>query len=524
MAREIKTAKAIGVVTILTVISRLFSLWNTQAYLTYFGTGPYMEIYSFALSLPLIVFNGIGTALTVIVIPIFSGYIAKNDEQRAFQFIHKIITISTVTTLALTTIGIAISPLIIYLTRFKTIDFKFGVIALSIMFPVMIFYGLNYIFQGILQSYGKFNMPAIVSIPYSITVILYVYLLGSKFGVKGLLIATFIGLSMQALILIPSVMKQGYRYKFSFDYKDADIKKALKLVIPVLIGTSAYQINMMFGYFLSTQYPTGIVILTTVFNLTMTTIFSYVYSITSVYFPKLSMLAAKDDINGFRTSVSDIIKLLIFSLLPIAVGFSLTGTQIIDIIYGYRKFTPDDVRSAGIIMGLYSLGIIGIGLKEVIDRAFYSLKDTRTPMLNGVIIAAVNIVFSVILVNFMGFSGIALGYSISVLTGGSILLYLICKKLNGLDFGGIITSFIKVGISCAIMALVVISINSYMPSLSDQPTLLFKAIRLFVPVTVGIVVYGVSTLALGVNEAKKVYMGIRTRAQSMWLLCRNNCK
>lgn len=515
MAQETGTAKAIGVVTILTVISRLFSLWNTQAYLTHFGTGPEMEMYSFSLSLPLVIFNGIGTALTVAVIPIFSGYIGKNDEGRAFKFTNNMITVSFISTLVLSLIGILVSPVIIYFTRFKYIDFGFGVFALSVMFPVIIFYGLNYIFQGMLQSCEKFNMPAIVSIPYSVIVIAYVYLLGNRFGVKGLLIATFIGLSMQALILIPPIMKQGYRYKFSFDYKDEDVRKAFKLMGPVVVGTLAYQINTLFGHFLSTKYSTGIVILTMVFNLTMTTVFSYVYSITSVYFPRLSVLAANNDIDGFRNSLSGIIRVLIFSLLPAAVGFSITGKYIIDLIYGYKKFTPADVNSAAVVMILYSLGIIGIGLKEVLDRAFYSLKDTKTPMVDGVIVAAVNIAATLILVNFVGFWGIALGYSISVLVGGFALLCKMSKKIGGLDFSDIINCFVKVGISCAVMAAAVWVINSWMAAVIVQGSLFYKAIRLFVPVTAGVIAYGMATLALRVDEAQKVYNAVKARIGSL---------
>lgn len=71
------------------------------------------------------------------------------------------------------------------------------------MMPVMLFYGLNYIFQGILQSRGKYGFPAFVSVPSSLVVIFYVFALGDKYGITGLLIATFFGLSLQALILIP---------------------------------------------------------------------------------------------------------------------------------------------------------------------------------------------------------------------------------------------------------------------------------------------------------------------------------
>lgn len=516
MRKEGGTARAVGIVTILMVVSRLFSLWNTQAYLTHFGTGPYMEMYSFALSLPLVVFNGLGTALTVVVIPIFAGYLGNNNEHKAFKFLNNIISISLIATLTLSAVGIAVSPLVIWFTRFKDIDFGFGVFALAIMFPVIVFYGLNYILQGVLQSYGKYNMPAIVSIPYSLTVIAYVYLLGDRFGVKGLLIATFIGLSLQALILVPPVLRQGYRHRFSFEYGDEDVRKSFGLIVPVLIGTSAYQINMLFSNMLSTAYPTGIVILTTVYNLTLMTVLAYVYSITSVYFPKFSMLAAKGDMDGFRSSVNTVIRALVFSLLPVAVGFSLTGRLIIDLIYGYGKFTPADVDSAGVVMMLYSAGIIGIGLKEVIDRAFYSLNNTKTPMLNGVLVVVINIASALILVRFMGFWGIALAYSLSVLTGGFALVYRISKKVGSIGIRSIAESFVKVGLSCAAMAAAVITVQMFTGHIVSGNIVIDKLIRLLIPVVTGIVAYTAAVLAIGVREAREIFRLVKKKAFALF--------
>ncbi|MGI6450093.1 MAG: murein biosynthesis integral membrane protein MurJ [Desulfitobacteriia bacterium] len=497
------TIKAVGTVTLLTVLAKLFSLWNTQTYLTHFGTGPYVEMYTLALSLPLIIFNGLGTALTVVVIPIFAGYLGKSEEGKAHAFLNNLISLMVLATIILSLVGIALSPTIIKFTRFGQIDAGFGAFALAVMFPIIIFYSLNYILQGVLQSYQKYNMPAIVSIPYSLTVILYVYLLGDKFGVRGLVIATFIGLSLQALILIPPARRQGYRYRPSFNYQNEDIRKAFSLMLPVIFGTAAYQVNMLFGNLLATGFPSGIVILTTVYNLTLVMSLSYIYSLTAVYFPRFSVLAAKNDLEGIGQNLTTLLKVLIFTLLPAAVGLSLIGEELIDLIYGYGKFTPADVKAAGLVMALYSLGIIGIGLKEVIDRVFYSLQDTKTPILNGVLVAATNISVTLILIRFLEFKGIALGYSISVLAGGLMMLYLSGRRLKNLDYSQILSLLLKTGLACLIMALAVILTAKGTASLWPGTAVHWKFIRLILPVTAGGVTYFLAAYFLGIKEAKE---------------------
>ncbi|MCL1852589.1 MAG: hypothetical protein FWF88_06090 [Peptococcaceae bacterium] len=116
--------------------------------------------------------------------------------------------------------------------------------------PIMFFYGLNYIFQAILQSQWRFKLPALVSLPSSLVVIIYVCVLGRVFAVTGLLFASLLGLSLQALILVPAVIKVGYRYRFRLELSP-DIKLALKLSVPTFISVVAYQVNILFNYCLS---------------------------------------------------------------------------------------------------------------------------------------------------------------------------------------------------------------------------------------------------------------------------------
>jgi putative peptidoglycan lipid II flippase len=245
------TTKTIGIVMIITVFSRLLSLASSMVYTTYYGINLEMDIYSYAIQLPNIIFTSLGNALVYIVIPIFAGYIGTGHKERAFRFADNVITISSLFTLALSLVGMAVSPAILMLTRFRNQGYDFALTSLRIMFPVMIFYALSFIFQGMLQSLGRYNMPAIISIPSSVVIILYVFLFGDSYGVKGLLIATFLGLMLQALILVPSIIKTGYRYKPAFEFRNKDVKDALRLTPPVLVSASAYQLNMLFNTTLS---------------------------------------------------------------------------------------------------------------------------------------------------------------------------------------------------------------------------------------------------------------------------------
>lgn len=132
-------AKTVGSVMIIMIFSRLLAFFSNLIYVTNFGANTRMDIFTFSLNIPNIIFTSLGTALTTIVIPIFAAHIADNNHKKAFYFADNVLSLSIVFTMGLAILGIMLSPFIISLTRFKNEDYGFALMALCIMLPVMIF-------------------------------------------------------------------------------------------------------------------------------------------------------------------------------------------------------------------------------------------------------------------------------------------------------------------------------------------------------------------------------------------------
>jgi len=533
------TARTVGIVMIIMVLSRLLSLGSVIVYTSFFGTESIeINIYSYALQFPNIVFTVFGTALTTVVIPIFASNLESGDKKRAYKFADNVISLATTFTLILALVGILLAPLFPLFTKYSENEnaYNFAVMALRIMFPIMIFYALNYIFQGILQSMGKFNMPAFVTIPSSVIQIGYVLLLGHKYGVKGLLIATFIALSTQALILIPPLLTTDYKYRPSFKYKDEDIRKAIRLMIPIIIGSSAYPLNLFFNATIAANIGNGdkVTILTLVQQLVTYAVLAFIYSVTAVAFPKFSALASKNDIGEFKNSVVKVLTSMFYFLLPATAGFILVRKELLNLIVGWNKFTPENVEFASVLLSFYALGVVGMGVKEVVDRAFYSLKDTKAPAIIGVIVMVVNVSISLILLRFIGAYGIPIAYSVSILTGAAVLTIMLRKKIGA--FGGkkLGKVIIKIILSCIVMTLVILplmmvfnkfsfradlivgAIKYIIPDISADAIALMheltdRAIKLIVPAALGALVYFVSTYLLKVDEAVDVFKKLKAK-------------
>lgn len=486
---------SISYVMLIMIFSRLLALVSTQVYMSFFGASDlYLNIYSYAISIPNIIFTCFGTALSTVVIPIYAGYIAQDNKESAKSFADTLITVTTVFTGLLVLVGIAISPI---LPRFTSLgDYHFAVRALMIMMPAMLFYGLNYIFQGILQSHGKYGWPAFVSVPSSLVVILYVIFLGDRFGVLGLLVATLIGLSLQAFILIPPLVRTGYRYKATFSLRNQDMRAALKMTLPVLLGVSAYQMNMFYNTTMIANFPGMVTLLTYVQNLTLYLVLAFAYSITAVIYPKLTSFAAVDDMDSYKETLRKILGTIIILLVPVTFGFISVRQELLQLITQWGKVTESDVAAAAGLLCMYSIGILGIGLKEVLDRAFYALRETKLPAINGFFIMIVNIVLSQILMRHMGAFGIPLAYSVASLAGTVVLLFFLKRKIG--PFGkGLGTVLLKSLFAAAVMLAFVVALGGYLKGALPGDTLVLRLVRLGLPCLSGVLIYGIFALILG---------------------------
>lgn len=503
-------AGTVSYVMIIMILSRLLSLVSTQIYMSFFGVDSFLNIYSYAITIPNTIFNCFGTALGTVFIPIYAGHLAKGEDREAARFANNIITISLAFTAVLVAIGMALSPLLPRFTAFREGEaYSFAVKALMIMMPVMLFYGLNYIFQGILQSRGKYGWPAFVSVPSSLVVVFYVFTLGDTYGITGLLVATFFGLSLQALILIPPAIAAGFRYKPSFELKNPDVISAGKMTLPVLFGVAAYQLNMFFNTTMIARFDGMVTLLNYVQNIVIYMVLAFIYSVTAVVYPKLTASFTRGDMADYKTTLAGVLESTAALLVPITFGFITVRRPLLELIANYGKITPTDIDRACMLIVMYSIGILGVGLKEILDRAFYAAKNTMLPAVNGFIIMAVNVTLSLVLTRFIGAYGIPLAYSTASLVGLCVLLALLRRKI-GVFAKGLGMTLVKCLVSALVMAGAVLAVNAGLDAVLVSDSVLTRLIKLAVPACVGVLVYGVMVLVLRVNAVKPVLAKIKT--------------
>ena len=263
------------------------------------------------------------------------------------------------------------------------------------------------------------------------------------------------------------------------------------MMLPVVLGASAYQFNMFFNNtMMSAVEPESVTLFNFVQTLILSSVMTLVLAITSVKYPALTVCAAKEDMMGFRKELSGTMGAMIYLLTPIAFGLIVLGHPLLELISLHGKVVPENVVTEATFLTMYSLCIVFLGLKEIADRALYSLRITRVSAWIGVVIMAVNILFGYILSRMtpLGAAGIPLGYSIGVIAGTGWLLLRLKKEI--LFFGGgLMPTTVQSILGSAVMSAAVIAVHRLLAGMLTSGSIFDRTLLVFVPMVAGMVVY-----------------------------------
>ena len=489
--------RSIGSVMILMLVGKLLSLLANQVYLSYFGAdNEQLNIFSWVLQIPNYLFQSLGTGLSSTVIPLYAALLAQQKQREASRFGSNIICITSLGMVLLIALGMAASFFMPQLTDFT--DKAYATKALMIMMPVMFFYAMTNIYQGILQSMDRHMSAALINLPSGIVILLYIALFADKFGVTGLLWTVVLGLFLQFAILPLPAHRAGFRFKPVVDLKDENIRTVGRMMLPVVLGASAYQFNMFFNNtMMSAVEPESVTLFNFVQTLILSSVMTLVLAITSVKYPALTVCAAKEDMMGFRRELSGTMGAMIYLLTPIAFGLIILGHPLLELISLHGKVLPENIDTEAAFLTMYCLCIVFLGLKEIADRALYSLRITRVSAWVGVVIMAVNIFFGYILSRLtpLGAAGIPLGYSIGVIVGTFWLLLRLKKEI--LFFGGnLVATTVQSILGSAVMSAAVIGVHRLFSGVFASGSILDRIVLVFVPTFLGMIVYFVLTYLL----------------------------
>lgn len=455
-------AKSTIIIVITKIISMGLGFMRDMVIAATFGASYKTDAYLVANVVPVIIFTTVNSALNTTFIPVFTERLYCSGKKNAFRLACIIINVVFLLALVVTIGGTLLTPKIISIIApgFSGKVFQLAVELTRIMFPMIIFLSLSAILSGVLNSFRDFTTPAMVGIPQNLIIIFSVVFFGHSYGIKGLAWGTLIGISSQYLFQMPAIRKLGMRYKMILDLKDPGIKQMGLLIWPILFGSTASQINVIVNRILASGLPEGsISALNYADRLNSAALAIFAATISAVIYPLLSEHSATGNQSRFRRLAVTSLNVTIFFMVPLAVGIFILRIPIITLLFQRGAFGVNDTQITAIALQYYVIGMTALALQMVVAKIYYSLQDTRTPMLNGIFTIGLNICLCLLLVKSLGHGGLALATSISANIGLLINLYFLRRKMGSIGGFLILQCFLKCLLSAAIMAIPVFYLN-----------------------------------------------------------------
>ena len=353
------------------------------------------------------------------------------------------------------------------------------------------------IFSGYLQLNNKFFAVAFIGVPTNLLYIIGTYVSYKNNNFLLLVFFTNFALFFQFIFLCPFIFKTGYRHNFKINIYDKNLHQLLILSIPIILGTSLEQINILIDRTVASNLGSGaITILNYAGKLNGAILSLSIIAILNILFPKFSSLVSQNNIEKLKEQVKYIINMIFIFAFPIMFGIIILSKEISMFIFGRGNLDKNLVLTIAKCLSYYSLCFVALCLRDLSTKIFYSFKNSRTPVINSSIGIILNIILNIVLSKYLGVSGIALATSISTIFI-SVLLFYNLKKYNIYLEKSNLVVFYKVILASFFMGIVVYISKKYFISLGK--------LNIFIYVIISGISYISAISILKIEEIKDLF-------------------
>jgi len=451
MSENHKITKAATTIGMGTLLSRILGFFRDMVIAHFFGAGMVADAFFVAFRIPNLWRRLVGEgSMTISFIPVYTEYLTQRSEEETRQVTHIAFTIAGVILLILTLLGIFFSPFLIQVIAPGFIQipekFQLTVTLNQIIFPYLFFMGLFALCMGILNSHRHFFAPAIAPIFLNISIIVSVFLFYHTFKIPVMTLALGVvaGGVIQFLFQIPFLWKKRITFRLNFNFRHPAIKRIGLLMVPGMIGTAVYQLNVFIDTIFASFLPSGSVSYLFFADRLMEFplgIFAIAVGMASL--PSLSGLAAQGKMEELKETLSFAFRLVSFISVPAMVGLIALKTPIVNLLFQRGLFDVSATEKTAFALLFYSVGLWAIAGARTIVPAFYSLQDTWTPLKIALICLGTNVILIAILISPLKHGGLALATSLSSTLNLILLFWKLNSRLGKIDMGKNIKSLLK---------------------------------------------------------------------------------
>ena len=423
--------KKILLLMVATFWSKIIAFVKELSLAYYYGTSDISDIYLIALTIPVALFGIFSAGISSSFIPAYKKAVGdKNNTVEGNEFTNEIIVVLIIGATLLIAVCFFLNDVIVdfFAKGFDSSKKEMTVAFSNIMVFAILFSCITTVMSSFLQSKEKSPVVGFLSIPLNIVLVVSISLSVSYNNIFILPYGYLIACAFQTVVFVLIARYYGYSILGKINLNNDNVRFFLSSVFALTIGSSAIQLNVLVDKMLASTVSVGGVasleyghrILDLISGL-------FIVSISTVQFPKL--VNNNGNIEKVSECFHESIKTLIVFLVPMSFALVVFSKDIITVVYARGAFGSESIELTSSILVFYGIGLIAIGVREIVSKLYYALGNVSTPVINSIIGVIINIILSFILVNYFGVGGIAFATSISAVVITVALLLQIKGKI-----------------------------------------------------------------------------------------------
>jgi len=409
----LKLALKTSVVSGMTLLSRILGLVRDIVFARFFGAGLLMDAFLVAQRIPNMLrrFFAEG-AFSAGFVPVMARYKERHDHEEAREYVDAMAGTFGVVLFVVTLIGVVGAPALVLIVAPGFVgdggDFDLAAFMLRFTFPYLFFVSLTAFAGGVLNTYGRFGVPAFTPVILNVVLIVAAVWVAPMLDqpITALAYAIFVAGLLQLLFQLPFLAQIHAFPRPKWRPQHDGVRRAFRLMVPAIFGSSVAQINVLLSGIIASLLPVGSI--------------SYLYysdrlmefplglfgiALATVTLPYLSRLWAAEERREFSETLEWSMRIALLIAVPAAIGLVLLAAPLIVTLFHGGEFDERSVRMTVLALQAYAVGLVGFSFVKVLAPAFFAREDTRTPVRIGILALVANLVLGSVSAWYLTSSG-----------------------------------------------------------------------------------------------------------------------
>lgn len=498
---------------LITIVSKIFGFLREAVMASYIGASDLKSIYTTANTLPVVIANFVAVGIISGFIPIYNKAKNEEGEEAAEVFTSNVFNILMAFAVIAVIVGMVFARPFSKLLS-PDLDGEYLDLATNytrIMMFAVFAYLYSAVFRGYLNLKGNFFDPAITGIIMNVIIIAFTVLTGITDNPYYLIIGALLGNTLQYILFPRATKKLGYKHRKVLDIHNKYVRNLMLISIPIIVSSAAGEISIIVDNSMASAFFGKAAISKLFYSKTMLTMITGIItiSVTTALFPKIAELGQAGHIEEMKERISSSVVSTMILIIPASIGMAVLSEPIIAVVFERNAFTRSDTVMVAALLTAYAPNNIFQSIVDVVDRGFYAVGDSKTPVVVVLIQQLINVILNFILIKFFGIVGLAYATVLSTAIGTGLMLIQFRKKFGSFSFKQALISLIKISLITVVMALVAYFTNKALAGVAPRVVALFLAIIL------AMLVYGILLLFARIpevmNMVNRIYHKVKRR-------------